>query len=326
MVNGSGKHPGYPYLHNRYHPVSDPFYPNGKSPVTNGAAYPPANPSVYNYNYNNYTNNKIENVIKQGHPFSNGSTENKSDWHRQSKAVFAPKVPSVKRTDYPDYPEPHFTYAEESKNTQPPPPLPQQPQAQPMAVANVVRKEEEPRYVASLEPATPTATTIPEPVKAADPVQNTAAPYDDQPQWVTMNPPSRSSSYTSSTPSSSSTAPLLKPNDVKPQREILRAPSQISTYSQSSSVQPAGGFDRNQRYSVTIGGLKSASIKSVSSGQGTPGVSITSADQSTMSPPTVQITSDNTNNYDTMQGKLSNAPRQNGAASMPGYTFNNISS
>ena len=329
MVNGNGsngKHPGYPYLHNRYHPMSDPFYPNGNLPLTNGSAYPQMNQMS---NYNNYTNNAIENGFRkdQSNYYTSISSDNHSGKDRSSTAVFAPKYPVVMRTDHIDYTsKQQFTYAEEPKGTQPPPPqarplpLPE-PTAMPKIRPTLPKNDEEPRYVAMLEPS---AAVIPEQPRATEAIQNAPAPVE-QPQWMTMDPASRSNS------SVSSSSPLINQKEVlnppqQPKQEVLRAPTQ-DLHSNTPSVLQNGDSDPNKRYSVIIGGLKPGSISNDNVGQGAaPGISITSADSSRMSA-TVQITSDATSRtYDTMQGKLSNAPHQNGTTSMPGYTFNNISS
>ena len=329
MVNGNGvngKHPGYPYLHNRYHPMSDPFYPNGNLPLTNGSAYPQKNQMS---NYNNYTNDAIENRMgrDQLSYYTSNSSGNHSGKDRHSAAVFAPKYPVVMRTDHIDYTsKPHFTYAEEPKVTQPPPPPAQplplaEPTTMPKIRPTLPKNDEEPRYVAMLEPP---AAAVPEPLRATESVQNAPAAVE-QPKWVTMDPPSRSNSSTSSS------SPLIKQKEVlnqpqQPKPEVLRAPTH-DLHSNKVSILQNGDSDPNKRYSVVIGGLKPGSISNGNAGQGAaPGISITSADSSRMSA-TVQITSDAVpRTYDTMQGKLSNTPHQSGSTSMPGYTFNNISS
>ena len=294
MVNGKS-HPGYPYLHNRYHPMGDPFIPETKEPIENGGIYPPPG----------------SNHVQNGFLSDPGS-----------KAVFAP---AMMRSDHIDYTSKlHFEYADEKKA-----PLSQS-YAEPRSNEPAQRtNDDEPRYVAMLEPVTP----APDQPKTTDTLQNTSPPPPSQPRTDPV--PQQKLDYNN--------IPVFT-NPSKPQpTQILNQPQQ----SQSEDLVN----DPNKRYSVVIGGLKDFSTNKCSAanngcsnnecsaanngcsnnecspaGNGCPGVSLAGSNTRTLSA-TVKVTSDTiSTNYDSMQGKLSSVPRQNGTASMPGYTFNNLSS
>ena len=295
MVNGKS-HPGYPYLHNRYHPMGDPFSPETKGAIVNGGIYPPP------------TGNHVQNG------FLNDPG---------NKAVFGP---AMMRSDHIDYTSKlHFEYADEKKA-----PLSQS-YAEPRSDAPPQHtNDDEPRYVAMLEPFTPG----PGQPKTTDTLQNASPP---PPQPRTDPVPQQKLDYNN--------IPVFTSPSMPQPTHVLNQPQQ----SQSEDLVK----DPNKRYSVVIGGLKDCSTKKCSAanngcsnnecsvvnngcsvnecsaannGCGCPGVSLTGSNTRTLSA-TVKITSDTiSTNYDTMQGKLSSVPRQNGTASMPGYTFNNLSS
>ena len=278
--------------------MEDPFAPAVKTPITNGGIYPPPEKLPV------YGNNHVQNGF-----FNDPAT----------KGVFAP---AVMRTDHIDYTsKPHFAYADEKIPSRPVFTYADEKIPQPRSTPSLHSSNDEPRYVAMLEPPTPK----PEEPKTMNALQNTAAtpptpPIQSQaPQWkrTDSTPPPPKLNYNTSLPTANAA--------MSQQIQILNQPQSP----EGPNTQQSVDSDPDKRYSVVIGGLKGSFVSNGNNGNGngvnngtSPGVSLSGSDNPRVSA-SIQVTA---GIYDTMQGKLSNAPRQNSSASMPGYTFNNISS